>query len=389
MAKKLTILFLSKIVGDRASGPTYSVPAQVLAQAKIDSVLLFNNHLRAPQIWSEKKVPFLNLTDVPSGQLQDLPIPFNHPDIIIVEMCYVHFCNKIITAAQKQNIPYIIIPRSNFTKQAQQRKPLKKWLGNLLYFKRMARKATAIQYLTKQEQLESGPTWNKNSFVIPNGISLPALQNKVFPADRLRAVYVGRVESYQKGLDMLVEAMGKLQNQLRKAHFTLDIYGPDRHHSLGPLRERITNLKISDLISFQDPVFGEEKARVLQEADAFVMTSRFEGHPMGLIEALAYGLPCVATTGTNMRPEIEQYNAGWTAENTVDSIVAALAKMLNERAQFAQKSAHARALAEQYDWDKIAQQSHQIYEKILNHLKEDTGNNHDNSLSHPASFNTR
>ena len=389
MKEKLTILFLSKITGDRAAGPTYSIPAQVAAQAKIDNVLWFNNNYNKPQAWIDNKLPVLNLTDIPSGRLNDLPAPFNHPDLIVVEMFYMHFANKIIAAAQKQHIPYIIVPRSNFTKQAQQHKPLKKWLGNVLYFKRMVRKAAAIQYLTQQEQVESGPGWNTNSFVIPNGISLPVLQNKVFSAKCLRAVYVGRVEKYQKGLDLLVEAMGKLQNQLRSAHFTLDIYGPDRHNSLESLKERIANLKLSDLISYKGAVFGAEKARVLQEADAFVMTSRFEGHPMGLIEALAYGLPCVVTTGTNMRPEIEQYNAGWTADNTVDSIAAALTKMLNERAQFAQKSVHARALAEQYDWDKIAQQSHQIYEEILNHLKENTGNNYDISLSHPATFNTR
>jgi glycosyltransferase involved in cell wall biosynthesis len=86
---------------------------------------------------------------------------------------------------------------------------------------------------------------------------------------------------------------------------------------------------------------------------------------MGLIEALAYGLPCMATTGTNMRPEIEQYNAGWTADNTVESIAAALEKMLKERDKLMQKSKNARALAEQYNWDKIAQQSHQIYEEII------------------------
>ena len=345
------------------------MPEQVAAQAKIDNVLWFNNNHHKSQAWLEKGLRVLNLTDVPSGKLKDLPAPFNYPDIIVVEECYAHPFNKIIAQAQKLHIPYIIIPRSNFTAQAQQHKPLKKWLGNLIYFKRMVRKAAAIQYLTKQEQLESGLKWNKNSFVLPNGITLPMLSPKRFPTDKIRATYIGRVEVYQKGLDMLIKAIATLQDKLRAANFMLDIYGPDRENAYATLKTLINRADVQDLIIFKEPVFGEEKATVLKQADVFVMSSHFEGHPMGLIEALAYGLPCVVTTVTNMRPEIEQYNAGWTADNTVESIATALEKMLEQREQLAQKGENAHTLAEQYNWDKIAQQSHQIYEEITGKRK--------------------
>jgi len=361
----LNILFISHLDGNLWQGPNNSIPAQVAAQAKQDHVLWFNTHKETPARWKEQGLPILTPIDIPSGSLGDLPAPFNHPDIVVIEEIYPHRFSRIIRDVQKNHIPYIIIPRSQLTHQGQQKKPLKKWLGNLIYYKRLVSKAAAVQYLTNQEKQDSGEKWNKNSFVLPNGIFMQNMYAKTFSSDKIQAVYIGRLEKYQKGLDLLVEAIGKLQNLLRGAHFTLDIYGPDRHDSLAPLKERIVNLKLDDLISYKGAVFGEEKATVLQQADAFIMTSRFEGHPMGLIEALAYGLPCIATTGTNMRQEIDQYNAGWTADNTVDSIAAALTKMLNERAQFAQKSAHARALAEQYDWDKIAQQSHQMYEEII------------------------
>ena len=85
---------------------------------------------------------------------------------------------------------------------------------------------------------------------------------------------------------------------------------------------------------------------------------------MGLIEALACGVPCVATLGTNIIDKIDEYDAGWTAQNDLESIKAALSKMLAER-DFATKSQNARQLAELYSWDKIADASHNKYAECL------------------------
>ena len=134
----------------------------------------------------------------------------------------------------------------------------------------------------------------------------------------------------------------------------------------------VKELGLSSCVRIHKELYKEDKTQALRQADVFVMTSRFEGHPMGLIEALAYGLPCLATTGTNMRGEIEKYDAGWTADNTVESIAAAFGKMLDERENLAQKSANARQLAARYDWAEIAQQSHKIYEEIIGESKGNT-----------------
>ncbi len=361
----MNILFLSNLSGNLWTGPNNSVPAQIAAQKEQDNIFWFNLRCKVPATWTERKLPFLTSKEISSARLANLPAPFNHPDIVVVEEVYPHRFSRIIADVQKAHIPYIIIPRSQLTRQGQQRKLLKKWLGNLIYHKQLVRRAAAVQYLTKQEQVDSGAKWNKNSFVLPNGINLPDLPAKNFSSDKIQAVYIGRLEKYQKGLDILLEACRQIQGKLRAAHFTLTLYGPNHSNSMASLLPLIKQYQLEDILFFKPSVFGKEKEAVLRKADVFVMTSRFEGHPMGLIEALAYGLPCVATAGTNMREEIEKYDAGWTADTTAESIAAALEKMLAQRAQFAEKSANARRLAEQYDWTEIAKQSHQIYEEII------------------------
>ena len=123
------------------------------------------------------------------------------------------------------------------------------------------------------------------------------------------------------------------------------------------------------IISFHKGVFGEDKEKILRDADVFLMTSRFEGHPTGLLEALAYGLPCVVTTGANMRTEIENADAGWVADNDVESIKDAILNMISERAKFCTKGDNAYALSLKYDWDALAQKAHISYETLLQDLE--------------------
>ena len=84
-----------------------------------------------------------------------------------------------------------------------------------------------------------------------------------------------------------------------------------------------------------------------------------------MIEALSYGLPCVATVGTNMADEINNAKAGWTAKNTVESIEEALKTMILEKEKFREKSSQAIEVANKYSWENIAKKSHETFERLL------------------------
>ena len=127
----------------------------------------------------------------------------------------------------------------------------------------------------------------------------------------------------------------------------------------------ITDNGMTAIISFHDGVFGQEKEDVLISADVFLMTSRFEGHPTGLLEALAYGLPCVVTTGSNMRKEVEEADAGWGADNSVAAIKDAILAMISQRESYISKGKNAYDLSLKYDWDALAKKAHDSYKKML------------------------
>ena len=90
---------------------------------------------------------------------------------------------------------------------------------------------------------------------------------------------------------------------------------------------------------------------------------------MGLIEALSYGLPCLVTKGTNLSREVDEYSAGWIADNSIESVEKALLNMVKEKMTLAAKSKNAVALAKNYSWHSIALQSHDMYLDLISHKK--------------------
>lgn len=359
----MNILYISNLSGNLFAGPNNSVPAQISAQALSDNVFWYNlNHIKREE-W--KSIGCCNFDDYPTGRLKDLPLPFSKPDLAVVEEFYCYPYCKILKDIVKAHIPFIIIPRSELTEQAQKKKLLKKKIGNILYFKRLAKKANAIQFLSEQERIDSGTKWSNKNIIIPNGTIIPSDFKNTYSKDEIKAVYIGRFETYQKGIDLLIDAIDSISSELKRHSFKLYMYGVNQEGSIEKINKQIYNKNLQDLIVVNEAVYGKEKEDVLMNADLFVLTSRFEGMPMGLIEALAYGVPCLITKGTNMCFDVERYNAGWTSDVSVESIKKSILQMLEEHDRLSEKGYNARKLALTYSWDEIAKRSSREYQKLL------------------------
>lgn len=360
----MNILYLSHLSGVSYAGPTYSVPKQIEAQRKIDNVFWYNATKTTKKEWLELSY-YHDLSEYPDESIYKLPEPFNRPDIIIVELFYNMARSRLRRELVDGEIPYIIIPRGELTKKAQMRKGIKKKIANILFCNEYAKKATAIQYLTEQEYNDSGDRWNQNHIVIPNGVELPIITKENFTQSGIKIISIGRIEPYQKGLDLLIDACSAIKENLIKSNCSITICGPDKEGKLQDLIAKVNADGLKDIIAFQDGVYGAKKEKALLESDVFIISSRFEGHPMALIEALSYGMPALVTTGANMRKEIEDYNAGWGADATVESIKQALLKLIDERLSFDTKGKNARHLAKKYAWDILAKGSREEYLRLL------------------------
>lgn len=136
------------------------------------------------------------------------------------------------------------------------------------------------------------PPWIRRiCWVIPNPILKPIRIHSAPTTRHMahRVIAVGRLD-YQKGFDILLAAFEQVAT--RFPDWSLEIWGE------GPLREELetqrNRLRLQDRVQF--PGITHDIQARYAEADIFVLSSRFEGFPNALCEAMASNLPVVATS---------------------------------------------------------------------------------------------
>ena len=354
----MVILHIASIENDLCSGVCVAVPHHVMAQQKIETVSIINltnSQVEGAATQFEYKKPFL---------ISSLPKPFAKPDLVVFHEIYKFAYVKIAKQLRMLGIPYVIIPHGSLTKVAQRKKWVKKISANIVFFNKFIDGSDAIQFLSDKEKEQS--SFGKNKFVSTNGIDIPSAKKECFNRECVKLLYIGSMHWRIKGLDLMLSAIGENADKLRKNNVTMDLFGPSNQDKKSKVKYFIETNGVLDIVYLNDAVVGEEKTQKLLGCDIFIQTSRSEGMPMGILEALSYGVPCLVTEGTNLGELIKKYDAGWVAKTEVESISATIEQAIYERHFWIEKSKNARRLIqENFVWEKIARETITNYKQIL------------------------
>jgi glycosyltransferase involved in cell wall biosynthesis len=203
--------------------------------------------------------------------------------------------------------------------------------------------------------------------VIPNAVTWPLSGQKprispnvIIKSERQILLAVGRLEM-QKGFDWLIEAFANLAGD--HPDWDLVILGEG---SLRPMLEE--TVRKSDL---DDRIFLPGRAGNMGEwfesADLFVMSSRFEGFPMTLVEAMAHGLAAVSfDCDTGPRDIIHHELDGLLVpQGDITELTSALDRLMSDaftRQRFAERAVEVR---ERFSMEKVTGMWEKLFEEIL------------------------
>lgn len=210
---------------------------------------------------------------------------------------------------KRHNYKYIFTTHGCYNKEAMKKNFFKKYLFFKIFDKYILRKAWKVQFLGKSEFIHiDNLVKNINKVIIPNGQDLNELEfeYKNLKEKDLIFGFVGRIDKFHKGLDLLIKAYKIYKDQNGKGKLWIIGEGKDLEY----LKDYTKKNNLQNFVTFFGSKFGSEKLNLMKNMDVFIHTSRFEGFPMAILEAFGLNIPVLISDETNVGEYVIKYNVG-------------------------------------------------------------------------------
>jgi len=197
-------------------------------------------------------------------------------------------------------------------------------------------------------------------FVIPNGVRVPAATDSAPEQAGPTILAMGRL-SPEKGFDLLLQAFAQLAG--RNSDWTLAIAGEGPRRSM--LEQQIAHLGLSDRVRLLGWV--SQPHRLMRQARLFVLSSRYEGFPVALLEAMACGLPAVSFDCDSGPREIIRHELDGllVPPGDVSALAGSIERLLRDDALRATLAHHARDVAQRFSQESFAAKWEEVLQRCL------------------------
>ena len=189
-------------------------------------------------------------------------------------------------------VPYVITSHGVYMQEVLSRRPVRKRAWQALFERRHLQAATAIHVFFDEERasMESAMGIRTPTITAPNGIDFP--EDAAWSGRGGFLLWLGRFDITTKGLDLLAHAIDRIPAAKRPQ---VRLHGPDWRNGKQQMRDLVRQLGVDDWVRVEDPVYGDEKWRLIGEAGASIYPSRWDACPVAVSEAAAIGAPILVT----------------------------------------------------------------------------------------------
>lgn len=187
--------------------------------------------------------------------------------------------------------------------------------------------------------------------VIPNGFDESYLSVPEGKGDYI--LFLGRLEMDSKGLDILLKAVDYLEG------VDLKIAGKGKDE--GRVRTLVERTRPGNKVEMPGFLQGKDKINILKDCAFVVIPSRFEGQPLTLLEAAAFGKPVVVSNVPGLKTATDAgFGVSFKTEDPED-LADKINYLIKNEPVRKQMARRARQYAKDHTWENIAAE----YERFL------------------------
>ena len=276
------------------------------------------------------------------------------PDVIYAH--YIYNMAYAVCLKKKYRIPLIGIEHWSEVNKPEL-KPLVRYWGTIAYdnVDNLIAVSDPLRLMIKKH-------FGKESIVVHNMVgelfvNNPIIRNK--NTSKIIFISVGSL-FYVKGYDILIEAVAKISGNLPNWELRLIGEGNEHRH----LQKMIDEYGLSDKILLLGKKNRQEIAKYLSESSIYISSSRSENFSVSVLEALAVGLPVVATICGGIRECINEHNGLLVPVEDSNALASGLIKMAEDYEKYNRKEI-AEECSRNFAPHVIAQQLTDIFENVV------------------------
>jgi len=256
-------------------------------------------------------------------------------------------------------IPYVVSTHGGLMPRVFTKGRLKKFLCWHLLLKPLLKRASALHCTSEAEVSACKGLGLTVPFVVaPLGVRMPEMvmaEGEAEDAERTRTIlFLGRIGE-EKGLLTLLSAWKRVHGEEVGRRWQLKIAGPDWRNYKRFLEAKIASERISE-VTFTGAADDAMRDRLYREAELYVLPSPMENFSMGVLEALSYGLPVIATRGTPWEA-VARERCGLWIDQGEEALYDALSRLMAlSDVERREMGARGRVLAAtEYQWDSTVE----------------------------------
>ncbi len=285
-----------------------------------------------------------------------LPALMRWADVVHLNAVYSFPTIPVIYYCKILDKPLVWTPRGALQRWHGTRKKTIKVFWDLICDNGAYRKG--IVHLTSElEKIEAMDRLKKwRCEVVPSGVSLPLLNKKrlAVKSKGLKLLFVGRLDAI-KGLEKLLKAMELLRN----TDISLIVCGAGSKEYTLRIKQMISSFQLESVVQLKGHVTGKMKSEEFWNSDVCIVPSHKESFSMVVAEALAHGVPVIASTGTPWA-KLEEMGCGLWVENSAESLANAIWRIM-KMDLVAMGERGRKWMEREFSWEKIGTRIYRLY----------------------------